>query len=402
MLRIALSLAALAALALAPSAAAAPLPLVPNDPGWSGQWGLRQIGIPQVWRLARPGVHPVVATVDTGVNAAFPDLRGAVARGWNLVQGNADTSDAAGHGTDVATVIAANANNGFGIAGACPVCRVMPVKISLNGEASPKIIAAGIRWAVDHGARIVVVSLVHPAPVDPDEQPAIDYATSHGAVVIASAGNDGGTVPHYPAALAGVVAVAASDESDSLYPWATHGAWVELTAPGCEYGSEMCGASYAPPLVAGAIGLLTAVGPSVTPLQALEALRATAVPVEGVTRGRIDVLAAARALGLLSAGPTVAPSTTQVELERGVFGRTLHRSVGVSGGPLTVVLTRANARSCDMTLRTGTAVYRGRRSTPTTLDLRARVGRGTYALTVSCRGSRPHPYALLLTGPLMS
>jgi hypothetical protein len=359
------------------------------------------MNVPQVWRLARPGVRPLVATVDTGVNSNFRDLRGVVVPGWNLAQNNADTSDVAGHGTDVATVIAANENNGYGIAGACPMCRVMPVKISLDRTATPKIIAAGIRWAVDHGARIIIVSLVHPAPVDPDEQPAVDYATAHGAVVIASAGNDSGTTPHYPAALPGVVSVAASDQSDTVYPWATSGTWVTLAAPGCEYGLEMCGASYAPPLVAAAIGLLTAVAANVTPLQAIDALRATAVPVPGIGGGRIDVLAAARALGILPVPATAPPATPQAELEHGLFVGTLRKSFAVtSAGPLTVVLTRANARSCTMTLRQGGSIYLTWRSSPTQLAISAPVGRGTYALSVICRDDRTRRYALLLKGPL--
>src|SRR5206468_277187 len=127
-------LAVAAALALAGVAAAAPkpnpLPLTPNDPGWSGQWGLRLMGVPQVWQFTNATVHPVIATVDTGVDSTFPDLRSVVVPGWNLVDNNADTSDTAQHGTDVAIVIAANANNGYGIVGACPMCRVMPVKVS--------------------------------------------------------------------------------------------------------------------------------------------------------------------------------------------------------------------------------------------------------------------------------
>jgi hypothetical protein len=378
--------------------AAKPLPLTPNDPGWSGQWGLRLIGVPQVWQHVRPNSHPVIATVDTGVDPTFPDLRGVVVPGWDVVNNDADTTDVAEHGTDVAIVIAANANNRYGIAGACPMCRVMPVRVSVDRTARPSVLATGIRWAVDHGARIIVVSIVHTGAPDPAEQPAIDYAVAHGAVVIASAGNDPGTEPHYPAALTGVVAVGASDASNALYPWATHGPWVTLTAPGCEYGSEMCGASYAPPLVAGAVGLLVAAG-GVSAQDAMAALRATAVPVDGVGGGRIDVLAAARRLGIVPPPAPVRPSP-QLDLEQGTFARTLRRTVVAASGPLSIVVTRPDARRCTLTLRSRDAAYVTSRATARTLALRVQVTGGTYVLAVTCTDRRPRPYSMLVKGLL--
>jgi hypothetical protein len=387
-------LASAAALVLSATAAAAPKPprALPNDPGWPGQWGLRSMHVPQVWPLVAANAHPVVATVDTGVDAAFPDLRNAVVAGWNVVDDDGDTADTAEHGTDVALVIAANANNGYGIAGACPMCRVMPVKVSLDRTASPATVAAGIRWAVDHGARIVVVSIVHTGAADPAEQPAVAYAVEHGAVVIASAGNDSGTEPHYPAALPGAIAVTATDTADRLYPWATHGSWVALAAPGCEYTTEMCGASYAPPLVAAAVGLLVAAG-GVTPVQAMEALRATARPVDGIAGGRIDVLAAATALGIR---PPATP-TPHRDLQRGTFGQTLVKKVVTAAGPLSIVVTRAGARTCTMTLRTRNALYLGSETTADTLSLAAHVSGGVHVLVVTCAGTRQRPYSVLVT-----
>jgi thermitase len=388
----ALVVAAIASLVLAPK----PLPLAPNDPGWSGQWGLRQIGVPQVWQRVGPDAHPVIATVDTGVDAGFADLHGAVVPGWDVIGNDADTADVAGHGTDVALVIAANTNNRYGIAGACPMCRIMPVRVSIDRTAQPATIAAGIRWAVDHGARIIVVSIVHTGAVDPAEQPAVDYAVAHGAVVIGSAGNDPGSERHYPAALHGVVAVAASDDTDQLYPWATQGAWVALAAPGCEYGSEMCGASYAPPLVAGAVGLLVAAG-GVTPQRAMDALTATAVPVQGIGGGRIDVLAAARRLGIF---PQPAPSqpVQRLDLQRGSFARTLRRTLVATRGPLSIVVTRTAARSCTMTLRSKDAAYVTSQTTVRTVSLRTQVTAGTYVLTVTCVDPRSRPYSMVVTG----
>jgi hypothetical protein len=390
---------ALSAAAAAGAAPPKPLPQTPNDPGFPGQWGLRLMGVPQVWQLAKPGVRPLIATIDTGVDSTFPDLNGVVVPGYNLADNNADTSDTAKHGTDVGIVLAANANNDYGIAGACPMCRLMPVKIADSRSVDAAMLGIGIRWAIDHGARVLIVSLSQSGDADPTVQPAVDYAASHGAVVIASAGNDAGAQKHYPAALNGVVSVAATDDHDRIYPWATYGDWVDLAAPGCEYGAEMCGASYAPPLVAGAIGLLLAAAPTLTPVQAVDALRATAVPVPGIDGGRIDVLAAAKALGILPVTTAAKGSTTpgqQLQLARGKFGRVLHKRVRALGGPLTILLTRTNASSCTMELRSPDALYVAWRTTSTQLDLSDTVARGTYTLDVSCVDSRIRPYSLAI------
>src|SRR5206468_8962155 len=132
------------------------------------------------------------------------------------------------------------------------------------------------------------------------------------------------------------------------------GSWVDLTAPGCEYGMEVCGASYAPPLVAAAVGLLVAAG-GVTPQQAMDALRATAVPVSGIAGGRVDVLAAARSLGIIAPAPapkpkpkpgpaTPSPAQSQeIDLEQGMFARTLRRTVVDGKGPMSHVVTRRDA-----------------------------------------------------------
>jgi subtilase family protein len=393
-------LAVLAAGAVvARAGAAAPPPVPPDDPGWPGQWGLRLIQAPALWAFAIPDARPVIALVDTGANASFPDLRDAIVPGWNLADNLQSTDDTAGHGTDVALVTVANANNHYGIAGACPMCRVMPVKISDDGQASARMIAAGIRWAVDHGARIISVSLTATGSADPDEQAAVDYAGARGAVVLAAVGNDGTTAPHYPAALRGVVSVAGTDANDQLYPWSTYGSWVDLTAPGCEYGTDMCGTSYAPPLVAAAIGLLTAAAPGITPVAAVNALRATAVHVAGVGGGRIDIRAAADALGI----PPVPPATgtaqplQQVRLQSGSFRRALRKHLTVGTGPLTVILHRAGAGSCTMALRAANAVYLTWRSTPNELDIGAKVAAGRYLLAVDCADSRTRPYDLSIS-----
>lgn len=234
----------------------------PNDPLWAAAWGLRAVGAPAIWRLGNGSTRTVVAVLDTGVDPTQPDLAGALVPGWNALTSTADTRDDYGHGTEVAGVIAARAGNRIGAAGYCPGCAIMPVKVlDSGGHGSSDRIAAGIDWATNHGAAVINLSLVLTVS-DPGVSNAIANAVAHGVLVVASAGNDGGTQPRYPAADPGVISVAAADPSRNIYSWSTTGAWVGVAAPGCnETGTtahtfaEFCGTSSATAAASGLIAL---------------------------------------------------------------------------------------------------------------------------------------------------
>jgi subtilisin family serine protease len=245
-----------------------------------------------------PSRPVIVAVVDSGVDPSQPDLQGALVPGADFADSTGSTADQYGHGTMVAGVIAARGNNGLGVAGACWACSIMPIKVlDANGVGSSASVAQGIRWAVDHGANIINMSFVLSEP-DADVKDAIAYAHAHGVLVVAAAGNSGGSDPTYPASYPFVVSVAATDDSDDLYPWSTHGSWVTLAAPGCSMTTAMgggfasfCGTSAAAPLVAGLAALGYEAGaPSEPDLEA--ALERTATPLPGaVGSGRVDGLA---------------------------------------------------------------------------------------------------------------
>lgn len=275
-----------------PKRPAAVRPALPNDPLWQASWGLRTLGAPAIWQLGQGSPRVVVAVVDTGVDAAQPDLAGALVPGWNVLDGTTDTTDGLGHGTAVAGVIAARADDGIGGAGICPRCSVMPVKVfDATGHGPGSEIAAGIDWAVDHGANVINLSLVLNGP-DDAVSTAVANAVAHGDLVVAAAGNDGGTSPNYPAALPGVISVAGEDPTTQLYAWSTGGSWVSVAAPGCNetatgggYG-EFCGTSSATAAVSGLLGLALSDGSS--PAAARSALLSTAahtgsVPVVDAT-----------------------------------------------------------------------------------------------------------------------
>lgn len=262
----------------------------PNDPWWGSEWGLARIGMPALWRaMATPSAPgAVIAVVDTGVDPARRDLAGAVPASYG-------GTDAVGHGTAVAEVAAGRGNDSIGAAGVCWSCRIMPVDVAAAGTATAAGLAAGIRSAVDQGANIVNLSMVL-SGADADVAAAVAYAEARGVLVVAAAGNDGGTAPTYPAAYPGVISVVAVDPSDRLYPWSTHGSWATFAAPGCAAvadgagaRSDFCGSSAATPVVSGLAGLLWSSGlASADAVRA--ALAAATVPVDGgiAAGGRVD------------------------------------------------------------------------------------------------------------------
>jgi subtilisin family serine protease len=290
-------------------------PTPPGDPLVADSWALQAIHATAAWARTTGSPDVVVAVLDTGVDATQPDLAGALVPGVDLVSDDAEPQDDHGHGTQVAGIVAARAGNGIGAAGICGRCSVMPVKvIAADGTGTSDDVAAGLRWAVDHGARVVNLSFVLSAP-DANVVDAIRYAQEHGVVVVGAAGNDGATSPVFPAAEAGVVSVAATDEGNAPYAWSGRGPWVRVAAPGCAPATvaggsyaNLCGTSAATAVVSGLAALALSARPGVTAAEAVQALEAGAVPVgDTVATGRVD---AAATVGLLAPAVAPAPATT--------------------------------------------------------------------------------------------
>ena len=190
----------------------APLAGAPvNDPLFARQWGLDQINAPEAWAMGARGAGAVIAVVDTGVDLGHPDLAGQLLQGRDLyeeITGQADCpgpQDQWGHGTHVAGIAAAAADNGIGIAGVAPGARILPVKVggvSVDGFAAPpndkRAVADGIRYAADAGADVINLSMsMDAAELNAANRQVFDaaaYAWRRGAVIVASAGNGvGGT-----------------------------------------------------------------------------------------------------------------------------------------------------------------------------------------------------------------
>ncbi|MCL4289377.1 MAG: S8 family serine peptidase [Thermoleophilia bacterium] len=254
---------------------------VVDDPFLALQWSLGQIGAAEAWAGGTGDPTVVIAVIDTGIDYVHPDLAGKVILGPDFANGDVDPIDPHGHGTAVAGIAAARAGNGLGIAGVCPGCTLMAIKVVRDGstEATKFDTAQGIVWAADHGADVINLSLSGPTD-SPLQREAVAYAAARGVVLVAAAGNDGDAKLQYPAAYEEVVAVAASTDRDRLAPFSTRGGWIDLAAPGTKLLATAAGAyarvsgtSFSAPVVGGAAGLLLSRLPALGP----DAIRAALV-----------------------------------------------------------------------------------------------------------------------------
>lgn len=287
----------------------------PNDPKYGEQWHMTRAGGEQAWEYAC-GQGVTVAVVDTGI-ACYDqdgftkgtDLTGtSCVAGYNFVGKNEIAADDQGHGTHVAGTIAQTTNNGVGVAGLAHCAKLMPVKVlSSRGWGTMADVAEGIRWAADHGAQVINLSLGSSQKSAVVEK-AVNHAIHKGVVVVAAAGNSGRSVG-YPAGYPGVIAVSATDKNDNIAWFSSRGPEVAIGAPGvgvtqqtiCENGKNKCeiwgvfnGTSMASPHVAGAAALL--VGQGVTDPDSVKAqLQATATPKEDKNLFGAGILEAGKA-----------------------------------------------------------------------------------------------------------
>jgi VCBS repeat-containing protein len=246
----------------------------PDDPAYADQWALPKIG----WDSARDAVMPagsaVVAVLDTGVDGSHSDLSGQLVAGTSVLEGGDPLVDPNGHGTAMAGIVAADTNNGRGIAGVGYAgVKVMPVTVlGADGTGQDSDIISGVVWAADHGADVILMSFSNPG-YSAALQAALDYAWSNGAVLVAATGNDGSSTATFPAGSSGVVGVSSTNASDELASSSNYGADTFLAAPGVgivttQAGggtTSVTGTSAAAAIVAGSAGLLAAADGSAGP-----------------------------------------------------------------------------------------------------------------------------------------
>jgi subtilisin len=225
-------------------------------------WGIARIDATGAHSIGVTGNGIRVAVLDTGIDYNHPDLKANYLGGYDFVNADNDPMDDNSHGTHVAGTVAA-LSNGIGVLGAAPQTGLYAVKVAdSSGSCSYSNIIAGINWAVNNNANVITMSLGGTSSSS-TLQNACNNAYSKGVVLVGAAGNSGGAVI-YPAAYDSVIAVSATDSTDTKTSWSCYGPQVELAAPGSSIRSTLPGGLYgyksgtsmATPHVTGAVALL--------------------------------------------------------------------------------------------------------------------------------------------------
>jgi len=247
------------------------------------------------------GSGVTVAVVDSGVDHKHAQLAGKVLAGTDFLDKGTGRTDCAGHGTEVASIVAARKVDNVGFRGLAPGVEILPVRISekrelVDGTATGETVSAAdfaesIDWAVDHGADIINLSVVLYRD-DPAVRKAVDRAVEANVVVVAAVGNqyEKGNPRPYPAAYDGVFGVGAIEADGSRLPQSQMGAYVDIVAPGGDVTAaatgggqigDLSGTSYATPFVAATAALLRQYYPALSAQDIIRRVKATADPAPG-------------------------------------------------------------------------------------------------------------------------
>jgi subtilisin family serine protease len=203
---------------------------LPNDPLYVKQSYLNLIGAEDAWEVARGNASVTIALVDTGVDLNHPELADNLVPGYNLLNPKLPPQDDNGHGTNVAGIIAALGNNDTGVAGLLWQAKVMPIKaLEADGTGNEANLGQGIRYAVDHGAKIVVLSLGL-NKYTPYLSGIVQYAEEHDVLLVAASGNEGNAVK-YPAAYPTVLAVGGATAEKIVDSRSNFGSELDVVAP---------------------------------------------------------------------------------------------------------------------------------------------------------------------------
>jgi subtilisin family serine protease len=414
-----------------------------NDPSLPSEWHIPKINAPAAWDYTA-GSGVTIAILDSGTDGTHPDLAAAMVPGWNMVNGNSDTRDVYGHGTQTAGTAAAIGNNGQGVAGVAWQAKIMPVRVSdSTGYAYWSTMASGITWAADNGARVANLSFQNTCG-SATVANAAQYLRNKGGVAVIAAGNTSGQIADAPSSA--VTCVSATDGNDNLTGWSSWGQAVDVAAPGAGiitttvgggYGS-VSGTSFSAPITSAIYALMMAANPSLTPGQLDSILFSTATDLGSggydvyYGAGRVNAAAAVakakQSSTVDSTAPTVAVSgptigakvrglvpvdvaandnvgVTKVELYvngnlnvtdvASPFGFSWDTS-GLADGPATL-MARAYDAAGNATNSTGVSVTIANDTTPPTVTIANPLGGATVTgtVTVSVNGTDNNKVAKL-------
>lgn len=293
------------ALARPPALAKPPQP--PPQPSETIPWGISKIRAPEAWATSR-GTEIKVAILDTGIDITHPDLR--VVGGVTYVWGTRSYNDDNGHGTHVAGIVAA-LDNDIGVIGVAPEAALYAVKV-LNRYGSGYIswIIAGIEWSITNKMQVISMSFGSSSDSTSLHEEC-DKAYGLGIVLVAAAGNSGPKdyTVNYPAKYDSVIAVGATDSTDTVASWSSRGPELSVAAPGVSIYSTYKGSTYATmsgtsmacPHVTGTVALILSKSPNLSPPDVRSILQTTAADLgptgwdSAYGYGRIDAYKAVTA-----------------------------------------------------------------------------------------------------------
>jgi subtilisin family serine protease len=334
--------------------------LTSNDPLYNRQWGLNNtvnaisyygssvgtigedINIEPAWDITQGSSNIIVAVIDDGVDLTHSEFAGRLVSGYDFVNSDNDANPLStdGHGNACAGIIAA-ANDGMGVVGVAPFVKIMPIKSMENSSGNTSDIIDGIYFAVDHGARVISMSLGGGSYSNAFKD-AIIYANNNGVVVLAAAGNDGTDnqiSPYYPSSYENSISVGAmspcglrksTSTCDEEFWWGSNYGDIDFITPGTriyttdisgsggysstDYTSSFNGTSAATPFAAGIAALILSVDPSLNPAEVRQIMQSASVDIgengydSETGYGRLDAFAA---LQLAQTGGSLLTITNQ-------------------------------------------------------------------------------------------